>query len=91
MRSGLGALIGLKVICCGGPLLAMGVLSGAVAVVDVAAGALIVAALLAALLVLRRGKSCTRQVTDADGASAAPVAVHRVTGSTSTMAADASR
>ncbi len=37
---GLGALIGLKLVCCGGPLLAMAVASGAVAVVDVAAGVL---------------------------------------------------
>ncbi len=57
---GLGALVGLKLVCCGGPLLAMAVASGALALVDVAVGALALLAVAAVglLVVRRRGAAC---------------------------------
>lgn len=57
---GLGALIGLKLVCCGGPILAMAVASGAVAVVDVAAGVLAFLAAAGVGVLVVRGRRTAR-------------------------------
>ncbi len=56
---GLGALIGLKLVCCGGPLLAMAVASGALVLADVAVGVAAFLAVAAVGVLVVRGREAT--------------------------------
>ncbi len=64
---GLAALLALKMVCCGGPLLVMALGSGALALVDVALATGVLALAISAFVLWRRTKR----------ASAAPAASSR--------------
>lgn len=70
-------LVGLKTVCCGGPLVLVAVASGALALVDLLLGATVLLALGTLLLVVRRRRVASRPPAGRHGVGALPIAQRR--------------
>jgi hypothetical protein len=77
--TGLGSVLVMKAVCCGGPLLVMAVASGALAVADAVVVAVAVLAVASVIVLARRRRTCVvpRDVVSPTDRAAVPVRARR--------------